>query len=88
MGYHHAQKRTIPFKMLVKSLEEIKKNSGSDFYLQIQDQIERTCLAIMEDEEFDKKQLSIEESKGLELRQELLKQFEEVLKLDELEIYN
>lgn len=42
----------------------------------------------MEDEEFDKKQLSIEESKGLELRQELLKQFEEVLKLDELEIYN
>lgn len=68
MGYHHAQKRTLPFKMLIKSLEEIRNNSGSEFYLQIFDQIERTCMAIMEDEEFDKKQLSIEESKGLELR--------------------
>ncbi|KRW98161.1 hypothetical protein PPERSA_02139 [Pseudocohnilembus persalinus] len=83
MGYHHSQKRTVPFLILDKIIQMLYENPNSEFLEKIYDQVKITCLKIMsEDEESQKAQLQIENSQAHEsIRKELLSQLESLLKI-------
>lgn len=74
-GYHHAQKRTVPFLLLTKTLKDLFVNPGSSFLSNYYASIQRTCLEIIRDEEFDQQQMKIEESQGKSFKNEFVSQF-------------
>lgn len=53
LGYHHAQKRTIPFSLLGAAMKMKFYNPNSEFIAKYYNMVEETCLAIMEDIEHD-----------------------------------
>ncbi|KAL4438124.1 hypothetical protein ABPG74_016903 [Tetrahymena malaccensis] len=76
LGYHHAQKRTIPFMLLNHTVRQLIEYGITKYGLKQIDLIFQTCTQIIKEEEQDSVQLQIENSQALKIREEIIKQYE------------
>ncbi|KAL4480528.1 hypothetical protein ABPG72_022283 [Tetrahymena utriculariae] len=76
LGYHHAQKRTIPFMLLNHTIRQLIEYGISKYGLKQIGLIFQTCSQIIKEEEQDSVQLQIENSQALKIREEIIKQYE------------
>ncbi|EAR84223.1 von willebrand factor type A domain protein (macronuclear) [Tetrahymena thermophila SB210] len=76
LGYHHAQKRTIPFMLLNHTIRQLIEYGITKYGLKQIDLIFQTCSQIIKEEEQDSVQLQIENSQALKIREEIIKQYE------------
>jgi len=53
LGYHHAQKRTIPFAIMNALAKQMMVVAVTDYSVKQFQLVEMTCRRILEEEEFD-----------------------------------